>query len=170
MTSPSRLDPATSSPAEATAENPNEGALVIVVDSQGVKEEVQLSKALHWTEAGRHYISSTEFQVSSSGETFGEAYRSMLDNLFEEARSLAEAIQAADAAPNEREEALALFARIQCIVEVEEEAERRKEQKVAKRRVKSRYLTRRARVSIRKSRKWQIGPSAPHHSANALRV
>jgi hypothetical protein len=165
------LDPAKSSPGEASPETPNEGAIVILVDSHGLNESVELTKALHWTENGRHYISSTEFQVSSSGGTFTEAYVHMLDNLMAEARTLLEVIEAEDAAPNEREEALALMSRMQKIVEVEARLERKREQQAEmKRLLRYRRFARRfsRHASITKSRQWQIAPSARHHSASAL--
>lgn len=163
------LDPAKASPPEATPETPNEGAIVIVVNSHGLNESIELTKALHWTEGGRHYISSTDFQVSSSGTDFGEAFVHMLDNLVEEARSLLDVIQAQDAAPNEREEALALMSRMQQIVEAEARLERRREQADRKHLRYRRFARRFSKhPSIRKSRQWQIAPSVRHHSASAL--
>lgn len=165
------LDIRNASPGEASSDAPNEGAIVIMVDSHGLNEKVTLTKALHWTEDGRHYISSTDFQVSSSGASFAEAYVHMLDNLMAEARSLLEVIEAEDAAPNEREEALALFSRMQEIVEVEARLERKREQRAEmKRLLRYRRFARRfsRHASIRKSRQWQIAPSAQHHSASVL--
>jgi hypothetical protein len=142
---------------------------VLAVDSHGIRESIKLTDALHWTEDGRHYIASTEFQVGSSGDSFEDAYVHLLDTLFEEALSLAELIETDEAAPNERDEALSLLRRMQRIVEVESELERKREQS-ALRLSKYRRFARHFHKSpaIRRTRQWQIGPSAPHHSASAL--
>jgi hypothetical protein len=155
------LDPARESPPSATADCPNEGAVVLAVDGG---DSVKFTDALHWEEDGEHIISSTEFQVSASGETFAEAFLQMVDNLLQEARSLGRLIEDAEAAPNEREEALALFTRLQQLVETEEKAQRRREEAAAK------PFNRRRRGAAKsiRSRQWQIRPRTNHHSASAL--
>jgi hypothetical protein len=160
----SGLDPARESPPEATADNPNEGAVCLVIDDT---DKIKLTDALHWVEEGEHIISSTEFQVASSGDTFFEAFLHMVDNLLQEARSLGKLIEDADAAPNEREEALALFARLQEIVEAEEKAERRREEAARSHTRRRRRRGSAGSYAIR-SRRWQTQHKAQHHSVHAL--
>jgi hypothetical protein len=161
------LDPARESPPEATADAPNEGALVMTVDGDQ-SEQVVLTNALHWQEDGEHIISSTEFQVASSGETFADAYLQMVDNLLQEALSLGKLIEDAEAAPNEREEALALFTRFQQMIAMEERAQRRQEEEEAARLAKHRRRRRKRAVHATRSRQWQIRSSAHRHSGSPL--
>lgn len=155
------LDPARESPPAATADCPNEGAVVLAFDGG---DQVKFTNALHWVEDGEHIISSTEFQVASSGGTFADAFLQMVDNLLQEARSLGKLIEDAKAAPNEREEALALFTRLQEIVSAEEKVQRRSEQAATK------PLKRRRGAAAQsfRSRQWQIQPKNRRHSASAL--
>ena len=111
-----RIDPRRESLPEAPSDNPNKGALAAVIDGQNVV----LSEALHWVEDGEHVISSCEFQVASSGDSFREAFEQMIDNLFEEVHLLSARIRKNEAAPNELDEALLLAERFTEIAELEE--------------------------------------------------
>jgi chemotaxis protein histidine kinase CheA len=136
----------------------------LVVDDT---DKIKLTDALHWVEDGEHIISSTEFQVASSGESFVDAFLHMVDNLLQEARSLGALIEDSQAAPNEREEALALFARLQEIVEAEEKAERRREEAARSHKRRRRRRGSAGSYAIR-SRRWQIRPTTQQHSVPAL--
>lgn len=163
----SYLDPARESPPDAPEARPNEGALILEVDG----ERIPLTEALHWVEDGEHIIASTEFQVAASGDTFWDAYLHMAESLVEEAQSLVSLIQDADAAPNERDEALALFQRFQRVMAAEENAQRQREQKEA-RKFALRRRNRRSRGAVRaiRSRQWQIRSKTQPHSARPLPV
>ena len=152
----SGLDPLRDTPPDATADAPNQGAVVLVVDGQ---ERIILTEALHWTEGGEHVIASTEFQVSAAAPTFAEAYTDLIDNLLEEAQALMGLIHDAKAAPNERDEALELFSRLQRIVQAEERLANRAARK------RSRLRPRRTVETVVRSRRWQARPQAPHPSA-----
>lgn len=111
-----RIDPRKKSLPETSPDNPNIGSVTVEIDG----ESVVLTEAQHWVEDGEHVIVSVEFQVSSSGETFLEAFEQVIDNLFEEARSLNARIRDNEAAPNELDEALRLAERFTKIAELEE--------------------------------------------------
>jgi hypothetical protein len=111
-----RIDPRKKSLPEASPDNPNNGAVAVEIDGQSVV----LTEAQHWVEDGEHVIVSVEFQVSSSGDSFLEAFEQIIDNLFEETRSLNARIRDNDAAPNELDEALRLAERFTQIAELEE--------------------------------------------------
>ena len=110
-----RVDPRRESLPDAPPDNPNRGALAVVVDGQSVV----LSEALHWVEDGEHVISSCEFQVASSAGSFREAFEQMIENLFEEVYLLNARIRKNEAAPNELDEALLLAERFTQIAELE---------------------------------------------------
>jgi hypothetical protein len=163
----SHLDPARESPPAATADQPNQGAVVMSIEGDD-ESQVLITNALHWQEDDEHIISSTEFQVASSGETFADAYQQMVDNLLQEALSLAKLIEDAEAAQNEREEALALFTRFQQVIAMEEKAQRHQEAEEAARRARHRRRRRKRAVHATRSRQWQIRPSAQLHSGSPL--
>jgi hypothetical protein len=161
----SGLDPARESPPEATADNPNEGAVCLMIDEKG--EIIKLTDALHWIEDGEHIISSTEFQVASSGASFSDAFLQMMDNLIQEARSLGKLIEDANAAQNEREEALTLFTRLQELVEAEEKAQRRQEEAAQSHTRRRRRRDSAGSYTIR-SRRWQTQHRTQRRSVHAL--
>jgi len=162
----SYLNPAKESPPNATEDQPNEGAVVLDVDG----EHITLTDAFHWVEGDEHVIASSEFQVASSGDSFHAAYLQMVDNLLEEAQGLASLIHDGGAAPNERDEALALFERFQRIFAVEERAQRKREEQETRRTLRPRRNRRARAVHALRTRQWQIRSKTQLHSGSALAV
>lgn len=144
------INPRRQAPPVASVDDPNVGALTCTIGGK----DLLITRAIHWVEGGEHIISSTEFQVSGSGETFGAAFHAVVEGLTDEASDLVELMASGEAAPNEIEECKLLSQRFTAIIEANEDFE----QERAK-------LVRKLRRRVRGGKRWQIQPRGSRISA-----